>query len=148
MVKCMKYEISNLTNEKIDENLIINVIKETSKCLEVSNKFVSVVLVDNDKIQEINKTYRGIDKPTDVISFAFLDDEISDMSDTLGEIYVSLDKVKSQSLEYAHSFERELCFLVVHGLLHLLGYDHMYEEEEKVMFDLQKDILKNIGMER
>lgn len=144
----MKYEISNLTNEKIDENLIINVINETSKCLEVSNKFVSVVLVDNDKIQEINKTYRGIDKPTDVISFAFLDDEISDMSDTLGEIYVSLDKVKSQSLEYAHSFERELCFLVVHGLLHLLGYDHMYEEEEKVMFDLQKDILKNIGMER
>jgi len=144
----MKYEISNLTNEKIDENLIINVINETSKCLEVSDKFVSVVLVDNDKIQEINKTYRGIDKPTDVISFAFLDDEISDMSDTLGEIYVSLDKVKSQSLEYAHSFERELCFLVVHGLLHLLGYDHMYEEEEKVMFDLQKDILKNIGMER
>lgn len=144
----MKYEISNLTNEKIDENLIINVINETSKCLDVSDKFVSVVLVDNDKIQEINKTYRGIDKPTDVISFAFLDDEISDMSDTLGEIYVSLDKVKSQSLEYAHSFERELCFLVVHGLLHLLGYDHMYEEEEKVMFDLQKDILKNIGMER
>ena len=148
MVKYMKYEVSNLTNDKIDENLIIKVINETSKYLNVSDKFVSIVLVDNKKIKEINKNYRGNDNPTDVISFAFLDDEISDISDTLGEIYISLDKVKSQSIEYGHSFERELCFLTVHGLLHLLGYDHMFEEEEKVMFNLQEEILKNIGMER
>lgn len=144
----MDYEIVNLTNEEIDEDLIVRVINETSNHLNISDKFVSIVLVDNKRIHEINKNYRGVDKQTDVISFAFDDDKLSDESDVLGEIYISLERAKSQSEEYNHSFERELCFLTVHGLLHLLGYDHMNESDEKIMFGLQEEILKNIGMER
>lgn len=109
---------------------------------------LSVTLVDNPFIHELNKNYRGIDRPTDVISFAFLDgienkQEIFNSKDEicLGEIYISVDKAKEQAVEYGHSEEREFCFLFVHGLLHLLGYDHMTEEDEKVMFELQDKIL-------
>ncbi|NLZ15401.1 MAG: rRNA maturation RNase YbeY [Erysipelotrichaceae bacterium] len=110
--------------------------------------FVSVTLVDNDYIQAINRDYRHLDQPTDVISFAFLDDNKdrdtilhSGSMVILGEIYISIDKAKSQAENYGHSLDRELKFLFVHGLLHLLGYDHMTEAEEKIMFALQDKIL-------
>ena len=110
--------------------------------------YLSVTLVDNDYIHEINRNYRHIDRPTDVISFAFLDDNPkrnelfhSKKMVVLGEIYISTDKAKEQATAYGHSLERELSFLFVHGLLHLLGYDHMKEEDEKVMFALQEEIL-------
>ena len=110
--------------------------------------YISVTLVDNEYIHEINRNYRHIDRPTDVISFAFLDDNPSrdklfqskEMV-VLGEIYISFDKAKEQALAYGHSLERELSFLFVHGLLHLLGYDHMNEDDEKIMFALQEEIL-------
>lgn len=109
---------------------------------------VSISIVDNKYIHKINKKYRGIDRPTDVISFAFLDGEInkeqifhSDNEVCLGDIYISLDKAKEQAEEYKHSLERELSFLFIHGLLHLLGYDHMTKEDEEVMFALQEEIL-------
>ena len=108
---------------------------------------VSVSLVDNKFIHELNRDYRKIDRPTDVISFAFLDNEdrekeiASGVPVALGDIYISVDKAKEQAQEYKHSLEREMSFLFVHGILHLLGYDHMNEEDEKVMFKLQDEIL-------
>ena len=150
MVNRMEYELSNLTDETVDTTNMERVIDEVSRELKVKNGLVSFVFVDNKKIREINKKYRGIDRETDVISFAFMDEDINPDTDytNYGEIYISLEKTLSQSLEYGHSFDRELCFLTVHGLLHLLGYDHMTKEDEKVMFSLQDKILNKLGIER
>ena len=116
---------------------------------------VSVTIVNNEEIQKINKEYRGKDYPTDVISFALEEDgegevEIigADMPPVLGDIIISVDKAREQAEEYGHSLMRELGFLTVHGFLHLLGYDHMTEEEEKEMFTKQKDILNRYGLSR
>lgn len=146
----MEYELSNLTDETVDTTNMERVIDEVSRELKVKNGLVSFVFVNNKKIREINKEYRGIDRETDVISFAFMDEDINPDTDytNYGEIYISLEKTLSQSLEYGHSFDRELCFLTVHGLLHLLGYDHMTKEDEKVMFSLQDKILNKLGIER
>ena len=110
--------------------------------------YVSVTIIDNETIHGINKQYRNVDRPTDVISFAFLDHvdgEVTikgDIPTLLGEIFISVDKAKEQANAYGHSLLREMSFLFVHGLLHLLGYDHMTKEEETVMFSLQEEILK------
>lgn len=125
-------------------------LEKTLKHLSLHfDPYISVTLVDNEYIHEINRNYRHIDRPTDVISFAFLDDNPnrdkmfqSKEMVVLGEIYISIDKAKEQALAYGHSVERELSFLFVHGLLHLLGYDHMNENDEKIMFALQEEILK------
>ena len=116
---------------------------------------ISISIVDNKYIHKINKKYRGIDHETDVISFAFLDDDVnreetlhSKEMVPLGDIYISLDKAKEQKEAYGHSLERELSFLYVHGLLHLLGYDHQNEEQEKIMFTLQDEILNELGVTR
>ncbi|MFK2824405.1 rRNA maturation RNase YbeY [Bacillus sp. B190/17] len=121
-----------------------------------SDSEVSVTFTDNERIREINREYRGKDKPTDVISFALeeMDEEEVEISGAegmpriLGDIIISVTRAKEQAEEYGHSFERELGFLAVHGLLHLLGYDHMTEEDEKVMFQKQKDILNEYGLGR
>ncbi|MBD8522076.1 rRNA maturation RNase YbeY [Lysinibacillus sp. FSL R7-0073] len=116
---------------------------------------VSVTFVTNDTIQDINREYRGKDQPTDVISFAL--EELGEgeiavtfegMPRVLGDIIISTDRAKEQAEEYNHSFERELGFLAVHGFLHLLGYDHMEPEEEKVMFTKQDEILQTFGLGR
>lgn len=124
-------------------------LEKTLKHLSLNfDPYISVTIVNNDYIHDINRTYRHKDAPTDVISFAFLDDNPerdallrSGQMVVLGEIYISSDKANEQALAYGHSLERELKFLFVHGLLHLLGYDHMKEEDEKVMFRLQDEIL-------
>lgn len=110
---------------------------------------VSISFVNNKYIHKINKKYRGIDRETDVISFAFLDnltnrDELLKSGGVvaLGDIYISIDKAQEQAQTYGHPLERELSFLYVHGLLHLLGYDHMNKEDEEVMFSLQEKILE------
>ena len=104
-----------------------------------------VTIVDNKKIHKINREFRNVDRPTDVISFAFLDDqrekELKGGPINLGQIIISFEKAEEQAKEYGHSLKREMVFLFVHGMLHLLGYDHMKEEDEKVMFKLQDDIL-------
>ena len=116
--------------------------------LKLENVYFSVIFIDNDKIHEINKNYRQIDRPTDVISFAFNDNgSLDGPINMLGEIYVSIDRMKEQAVEYGHSEKRELSFLCIHGLLHLLGYDHtLGEKEEKEMFDLQREILNEKGI--
>lgn len=115
----------------------------------VKNAIFSIVFVDNEKIQEINKNYRGIDKVTDVISFAFEDNlTINYDFRFLGDIYICIPKMIEQSREYNHSEKRELSFLVVHGLLHLLGYDHMNKEDEEEMFKRQEVILNAAGIKK
>lgn len=116
---------------------------------------VSVTIVTNEEIREINRDYRGKDTPTDVISFALEEegeDEVeivgADMPPVLGDIIISADRTKEQAEEYGHSFMRELGFLAVHGFLHLLGYDHMTKEEEEEMFSKQKDLLDEYGLTR
>lgn len=124
------------------------------------NTEMSVTIVDNDRIHAINKKYRGVDKATDVISFAieeddgeegpiiFSDDFDFDIPKNIGDIFVSLEKVKEQAAYLGHSEKRELGFLVVHGFLHLNGYDHMKSEDEKEMFGLQRKILDAYGLKR
>ncbi|WP_412520875.1 rRNA maturation RNase YbeY [Staphylococcus simulans] len=113
---------------------------------------LSVTFVDKDEIQEINRDYRDKDKVTDVISFALEEDEPEieglDIPRVLGDIIICADVAKEQAEEYGHSFERELGFLSLHGFLHLLGYDHMNEADEKEMFGRQKAILDAYGLTR
>ena len=142
-------EINNLNNEKLEE---IEELNEYTKYLidymKIDASF-SVIIIDNERIHEINKEYRGIDRPTDVISFALEEDEDYEVKERLlGDIYISIDKVYEQAKEYGHSVKRELFFLVTHGFLHLLGYDHMNEEDEKEMFSLQEKILDSYGVKR
>lgn len=116
---------------------------------------VSISFVDNSEIQEINRNYRQKDQPTDVISFAMQEEgegEMKilheDMPLMLGDIVISVDKAKEQAEDYGHTLERELGFLALHGFLHLLGYDHMNDEDEKVMFNRQEEILHEFGLQR
>ena len=118
---------------------------------EVKNATFSIIFVGNEEIQTINRDYRGKDKITDVISFALedFDDGIPEETRMLGDIYVCIPRMKEQAIEYGHSEKRELSFLCVHGLLHLLGYDHTKsKEEEKIMFTLQEEILNEAGISR
>ena len=116
----------------------------------VKKAYFGIIFVDLKEIQRINKEYRGIDKVTDVISFALEDvsDNIHMDMRILGDIYVCIPKMIEQANTYGHSIKRELSFLVVHGLLHLLGYDHMDVQDEKVMFGLQELILNEAGITR
>ena len=116
----------------------------------LDNAIFNIIIVDNTYIHELNKNYRGIDRPTDVITFALEDDQESITYDirVLGDIYISIDKAISQAEEYGHSLMRELAFLAVHGFLHLLKYDHMNEHDEKIMFSKQEEILNEAGITR
>ncbi len=111
---------------------------------------ITVTLVDDEAIHEINRSYRNVDRPTDVISFPSEEGEsIAAIPDGfLGDIIISVPRARAQAEEYGHSFRRELSFLAVHGTLHLLGYDHMTDEEAKEMFGLQEEILREMGIER
>ena len=144
------FEITNLYNEEIDTKDIENVLNIAIKKLKLKNIEFSVILVDNDYIHKLNKEYRNIDRVTDVISFALEDEESFPALETkfLGDIYISIDKAKSQAIEYGHSFKRELCFLAVHGFLHINGYDHMNKDDEKIMFNLQEEILNEAKITR
>ena len=143
-------EVFNETNEKLKEiDELPDLIKFMTKYMGEEDSEFNVIIVDNEKIHEINKTYRNIDREADVISFALNDDETcNSFVRVLGDIYISIDKAKSQAEEYGHSLKRELSFLTVHGFLHLLGYDHMEKEDEIKMFSLQNEILKEYGVNR
>ena len=132
------FEIYNETDENIDieeERKFINYALEYKK---LTNVIFNIIFVNNEQIHQINKEYRGIDRPTDVISFALEE----------GDIYISVDKIKEQAKEYGHSEKREMAFLTIHGILHLLGYDHMTKEDEEVMFKEQELILSGYGLTR
>lgn len=136
-----------------EEKMIQKLVKEVLKEEKVRNAECNIIFVDNEKIHEINWEYRHIDRVTDVISFA-LEDEMENEPSAqyemrvLGDIYISVDRAKEQALEYGHSFLREICFLAIHGMLHLLGYDHQTTEDEKIMFQKQEEVLAKYGIVR
>lgn len=150
----MRVLFDNTTKFNLNEELIEKVVKASLEYESVkSDVEVSFTLTDNQTIHELNLKHRNIDRPTDVLSFPLIDFEresISDISGTvyLGDIIVSIEKALAQAEEYGHSIERELGFLTAHSMLHLLGYDHMVPEEEKVMFKKQEEILNSIGLKR
>ena len=149
----MEVEIFNETEEKLEKELneLKELLEDFCKREELNNVIFNIIIVNEDKIQEINKNYRNIDKVTDVISFALEDEHNMKEPDevrVLGDIYICIEKVHQQAKEYGHSFKRELTFLAVHGLLHLLGYDHMNKIDEEKMFKKQEEVLKYYGIER
>ena len=143
--------IYNETDKNFEElNGLLELMEYALKYMEISSVDFNIILVDENKIHEINKEYRGIDRATDVISFALEDSKDVEFEGyrLLGDIYICDKKVLEQAKEYSHSVKRELSFLAIHGLLHLLGYDHMNEKDEKVMFALQEEILESYGITR
>lgn len=143
--------IFNETELELKETMkeIKKIIQFTLKKENVKNAECNIIFVTNEKIHEINYQYRGIDRPTDVISFALEDNQDFEMKiRVLGDIYISVEKAKEQAEAYGHSFRREISFLAVHGILHLLGYDHMEKEDEKIMFAKQEEVLNQYGILR
>ena len=148
-------------------NIINEVCEKALKAEEVNIPYqISLLFVDNEEIRDINRETRGIDKATDVLSFPMLDypkdkvfkevyketkfNEIYLDGEelVLGDMVLSLERAKEQSIEYNHSFNREVCYLVVHSILHLLGYDHMEDEEKKIMRKREEEILGNLNITR
>ena len=141
----MKINFFNETNLNIRE--YERAIKSVFKTINSKKEF-NVIFVDEAEIKRINNEFRHIDKVTDVISFALIDDNEIVQTNELGDVFICVQKAKSQAAEYGHSERREFAFLAVHGYLHLCGYDHQTKEEEKVMFDLQEKILEGAGIKR
>ena len=145
------FSIINETKEDIKElEEVEKLLNFTLKKLDIKSSIFNVIIVSEEKIKELNRDYRSKDSVTDVISFALEDDKTFIKTDMriLGDIYICLNKAKSQALEYNHSFLREISFLSIHGLLHLLGYDHMKKEDEEEMFSLQEMILDEYGIKK
>ena len=133
-----------------DYDYLYGVLNATLKHEKVKNAIFSIIFVEDDEIHRINRDYRKVDRVTDVISFAFEDNEEMVYNDirVLGDIYICIPQMKRQAISYGHSEKRELSFLAVHGLLHLLGYDHMTKEDEEEMFGLQELILDGENIKR
>ena len=141
-------------NEEYKE-LINRILEECFLEEKLNNKnlYVNVVLTDSKNIQIINKEHRGIDKVTDVLSFPMYEQqELEELNlkneDVLGDMVISIEKVEEQAKEYGHSFERELAYMVVHSFYHLIGYDHMEEQEKQVMREKEENILNNLNIRR
>ena len=143
-----EYDIIDEFGFKEDYSYLNEVIEHTLEVENVTKEVLSIIFIDDEQMHEMNKTYRGIDRTTDVLSFALEDNQTIELPiRELGDIFISIPKMKEQAKEYGHSEKRELSFLVVHGLLHLLGYDHtISEEEEKKQFGLQDKILNDLNI--
>ena len=145
------FEIFNELDRDIEELDILNdYVKYVSDKLDLDNCEFNIIIVNNEKIHQINREYRNVDRETDVISFAMEDnmDIKYEKFRLLGDVYISIDKCYSQAIEYGHSRVREICFLATHGILHLLGYDHMNEDDEVKMFALQNELLDGYNIKR
>lgn len=131
-----------------DYEYLNEVLDYAIKKLNIDNSIFDIIFIDDEEMHKLNKKYRGIDRTTDVLSFALNDNKhIDAFINSLGDIFISIPKMKSQAIEYGHSEKRELSFLALHGLLHLLGYDHtLGKKEEEEMFGLQKEILSELGI--
>ena len=137
----------------------INLIKKVvNKCFEVenlqnSNLYISIILTNPKNIQEINKEHRNIDKPTDVLSFPMFEkDELANVKfenqEVLGDVIISIEKVREQAEEYGHGFDRELAYMVVHGFYHLMGEDHIEEDDKKIMREKEENVLSKLNILR
>ena len=141
----MRLNFYNNSNENIWKYQ--RLIKRLFKTINRHDTF-NLIFVTEDEIKEINKQYRNIDKVTDVISFAAIDDAERSDYRSLGDIFLCVNRAKEQALEYGHSNAREFAFLAVHGYLHLCGFDHMTKEDEEIMFKKQDEILNNANLRR
>ncbi len=143
--------------------LLENILQKAGEMEGIEEGEVALTFVDNERIHELNLEYRGIDRPTDVLSFAMNeagedeldiiyeveeDEELEDVPDVLGDIIISVTRAQEQAVEYGHSLNRELGFLFVHGFLHLLGYDHQDEASEAEMMSKQEKVLAQVGLTR
>ena len=145
------FEIINNSNEEVEElEILEKYIQHIIKKLEIENAIFNIILVGIDEIHELNKNYRNVDRPTDVISFALEDNNTfkNPIARMLGDIYICIPIAYEQAKTYNHSRIREICFLATHGILHLLGYDHMKESDEKIMFKLQEELLSSYEINR
>ena len=149
----------NIESNSEYENLIRGVVNMCFKIenIEKLNLYVSITLTTPAEIRKINKEYRDIDKETDVLSFPMfekneLDEMVKEQNnqipETIGDIVISVDRVEEQAKEYGHSFERELAYMVVHGFYHLMGYDHMVEEDKKIMREKEEHVLSLLEINR
>ena len=142
--------INDLDKEVLELNILNDYVKYLVNRLDLFNCEFNIIIVDNKRIHEINKEYRNVDRETDVISFAMEDNMDIKYEEfrLLGDIYISIDKCYQQAMEYGHSKVREICFLATHGILHLLGYDHMNGDDEEKMFSLQEELLDGFDIKR
>ena len=149
---------NNVEKTSNEEEIIEMVIKKVLEVEEIKHDVnVYITLTNNEEIHKINKEYREVDRPTDVLSFPMYErEEINklreekkdDIEEILGDIIISIPKVQEQAEEYGHSYERELAYLTTHGMLHLLGYDHMIEEEKAVMRTHEENVLEKLNILR
>lgn len=154
-MKFLEVQYLDIEENKEYEMVLNRVINKCFEEEKLKNLYISITLTNPENIQKINKEYRNIDRATDVLSFPMFErEEIPSLKeedkteDILGDIIVSIEKVKEQAEEYGHSFERELAYLVTHGMLHLLGYDHMIDEEKVIMRKREEEILGVLNITR
>ena len=146
------YDPENLIIEENIESEIIRAAELVGKLYGAENAEVSITLTNDEHIHELNKNFRGVDRPTDVLSFAFRESDEPEILDSeveiLGDIIISLERAEIQAENFGHSYLREVIFLTVHGLLHLLGYDHI-EEADRIEMEREQDfIMSKLGIER
>ena len=148
----IRREPEHLTVSMEDMDAVRRVVETVGRLYGAEEAEVSVTLTDDAHIHVLNREYRGVDRPTDVLSFALMESEepeiIGGASEVLGDLVISLERVQVQAEEYGHSALRELSFLTVHGMLHLLGYDHMEEDERLEMETEQRHVMEELGIER
>jgi probable rRNA maturation factor len=153
----MKVIISSQPEEASFPEEIVNTVRAAAEKVgalyDVGEAEVSVTLTDNAHIHELNRTYRGIDRPTDVLSFALNESQEPEISggpavNVLGDLVISVERAREQAADYGHSVRREVAFLTVHGMLHLLGYDHMEESDREEMEAEQRYVMKELGIPR
>lgn len=153
----LEIQYQEIEQNKTYETIIKQVIDKCFETENLKNLYISITLTTPENIKQINNKYRKIDKPTDVLSFPMFEKEEIDLvckenfegiKETLGDVIISIEQVEKQAKEYEHSFERELAYMVVHGFYHLMGYDHMQEDEKNQMRKKEENILKNLNINR
>lgn len=155
MCELLEIEYLDIPEDEKNEIIIKQVLKECYKTEKLNPEYlyVNIILTNPENIRKFNKEYRNIDKETDVLSFPMFEkEELSNFKsccrEVLGDIIISVDRVEKQAEEYGHSFERELSYMVVHGFYHLMGYDHIQEEDKKIMRAKEENILRTLKIER
>ena len=155
MIEINYNKIEKMEREEVIIKKVVQAVLEEEKI--VHELYINITLTNNEEIHIINKQYRDVDRPTDVLSFPMYErEEIPELrkkdnifaEEILGDIIISIPKVKEQAEEYGHSFERELAYLTTHGMLHLLGYDHMIDEEKEQMRKREEEILEKLNITR
>lgn len=153
----LEIQYQDIEQNKTYETIIKQVIDKCFETENLKNLYISITLTTPENIRKINNKYRKIDKPTDVLSFPMFEKEeiglvckedFKGIREVLGDVIISIEQVKKQAKEYEHSFERELAYMVVHGFYHLMGYDHIKEDEKNQMRAKEENILTQLDINR